>query len=71
MKTAAVQDWPAPRNVKDVRASLGLKSYYQSYIPNFASVATPLIGLTKKDEKIMTVSRLFLCSRKLWFSCLP
>ncbi len=41
MKTAAVQDWPTPRTVKDVRAFLGLASYYRCYIPNFVSVATP------------------------------
>ncbi len=53
MKTAAVQDWPTPRTVKDVRVFLGLASYYQCYIPNFASVATPLTGLTKKDAKLI------------------
>ncbi len=53
MKTAAVQDWPTPRTVKDVRAFLGLASYYRHYIPNFASVAAPLTGLTKKDAKLI------------------
>ncbi len=53
MKTAAVQDWPTPGTVKDVRAFLGLASYYRRYIPNFASVATPLTGLTKKDAKLI------------------
>ncbi len=52
MKTVAVQDWTTPHTVKDVRAFLGLPSYYMHYIPNFASVATPLTGLTKKDAKI-------------------
>ncbi len=51
MKTAAVQDWVTPRTVKDVRAFLGLASYYRRYIPKFASVAMPLTGLTKKDAK--------------------
>ena len=40
IKTAAVQDWPTLRTVKDVRAFLQLASYYCRYIPNFASVAT-------------------------------
>ncbi len=53
MKTAAVQDWPTPRTVKDVRAFLGLASYYRRYIPNFAAVAAPLTGLTKKDAKLI------------------
>ncbi len=53
LKTTAVQDWPTPHTVKDVRAFLGLASYYWRYIPNFASVATPLTGLTKKDAKLI------------------
>ncbi len=53
MKTAAVQDWPTPRTVKDVRAFLGLASYYHRYIPNFASVATSLMVLTKKDAELI------------------
>ncbi len=53
MKTAAVQDWPTLRTVKDVRAFLGLASYYRCCIPNFASVATPLTGLMKKDAKLV------------------
>ncbi len=53
MKTASVQDWPTPRTVKDERAFLGLASYYRRYIPNFASVAKPPMGLTKKDAKLI------------------
>ncbi len=53
MKTAAVQDWPTPLTVKDVWAFLGLASYYRRYKSNFASVVTPLTGLTKKDAKLI------------------
>ncbi len=53
MKTAAVQVWPTPCTVKDVRAFLGFVSYYRRYIPNFASVATPLTGLTKKEAELI------------------
>ncbi len=53
MKTAAVQDWLTPCTVKDVRAFLGLASYYRCYILNFVSVATPLMGLTKKYAKLI------------------
>ncbi len=51
IKTATAQDWPTPRTVKDVRAFLGFAAYCRRYIPNFASVVTPLMGLTKKDAK--------------------
>ncbi len=39
--------------VKEVRAFLVLASYYICDIPNFAFVATPLTGLTKKDAKLI------------------
>ncbi len=42
-----------PHTVKDVCAFLRLASYYRRYIPNFASVATRLTGLTKKDAKLI------------------
>ncbi len=38
-----------------MRAFLGLASYYRRYIPNFAAVAAPLTGLTKKDAKLIWV----------------
>ena len=47
--TAAVCDFPTPRNVKEVRRFLGLTSYYRKFIPGFARVAEPLHRLTRKD----------------------
>ncbi len=53
MKTGAVQDWPTTPTVKNVWAFLGLASYYRRYIPNFAAVAAPLTGWTKKNSKLV------------------
>ena len=50
-KVEAVQSWPEPRNVTEVRSFLGTCSYYRKYIPNFADIASPLTNLTKKDLK--------------------
>ena len=47
-KTSAVQDWPTPENVSDVRSFLGLASYYRRYIQRFADIAAPLHHLTGK-----------------------
>ncbi|KAJ8405672.1 hypothetical protein AAFF_G00316520 [Aldrovandia affinis] len=35
-KIAAVQDWPPPTNVSDLRSFLGLASYYCRYMQDFA-----------------------------------
>ncbi|KRY04933.1 Retrovirus-related Pol polyprotein from transposon, partial [Trichinella patagoniensis] len=51
VKTAAVQEWPTPRCVREVRQFLGLASYYRRFVRNFAGVANPLHALTKKGEK--------------------
>jgi hypothetical protein len=45
-KVAAVQEWPVPTSVHDVRAFLGLCSYYRRFVPRFAHIATPLTDLT-------------------------
>ena len=44
--TEAVEKWPTPVDVKDVRAFLGLASYYRRYIPGFSMVAAPMTNLT-------------------------
>ena len=38
-----------PQNVKDIRSSIGMCSYYRRFIPNFSEIAIPLIRLTKKN----------------------
>ena len=38
-----------PRTKKQVRALVGLCSYYRRYVPNFADLVAPLVALTKKN----------------------
>ena len=45
----AVQDYPVPTSVKEVRQFIGLVSYYRRFIKGFAKVAEPLHSLTRKD----------------------
>ncbi|GBG73798.1 hypothetical protein CBR_g17137 [Chara braunii] len=52
-KVAAVQDAPAPVTLTQVRAFLGLASYYRRFIKGFASVAKPLTNLLKKEEHLI------------------
>lgn len=49
-KIRAVRDYPIPMKLKDVRAFLGLTSYYHRFIKNFATVAEPLTSLTRNAD---------------------
>jgi hypothetical protein len=48
-KVRLVQEFPRPRNQKDVRSFLGLASYYRKFVKGFASIASPLTQLLSKD----------------------
>lgn len=48
-KIEAVEKWPTPATVKEVRRFLGLASYYRRYISHFADISKPLNNLTQKD----------------------
>ena len=47
--TSAIQAFPRPKNLPEVRRFLGMASYYRRFIPNFARIAQPLHRLTGKD----------------------
>ena len=48
-KVKAIDDWPAPTNVKQLRQWLGLANYLHKYTRNFAALVQPLTRLLKKD----------------------
>ena len=48
---AAVENFPRPRNVKQVRRFLGLGGFYAKFIPRFAEIVTPLNELKKKGVR--------------------
>ena len=43
-----VRRWPTPRTVTEVRAFVGLCSYYRRFVKNFSVIASPLHSLTHK-----------------------
>ena len=50
-KVTAIQTVAAPKTVRQVRGFIGMCSYYRRFIPNFSSIAEPLINLTRKWAK--------------------
>ncbi len=44
-KIAAVMEFPAPRNKRELRRFLGMAGYYRGFCRNFASVVSPLTDL--------------------------
>ena len=47
-KLQGIADWPVPKTPTDVRQFLGFTSYYCYFVPNYSSIARPLLDLTKK-----------------------
>ena len=50
-KVKAIAELETPVNVKNVRAFLGMCSYYRKYIRDMGTIAKPLTELTKKNQK--------------------
>ena len=47
-KIEKVQEFPVPKNVRQIKGFLGLASYYRKFIKDFSKIAKPLNNLMKK-----------------------
>ena len=47
-KLQGVADWPVPKTPMDVWQFLSFTGYYCYFVPNFSTIAQPLLNLTKK-----------------------
>ena len=50
-RVMAVQNFSAPCNITELCQFLGLASYYQRFVAQFAKIASPLYRLTGKDVR--------------------
>lgn len=47
-KVKSIQEFPAPKKLKQIRAFLGLCNFYRKFIPNYSKNTQPLCELLKK-----------------------
>ena len=48
-KAKALQDWPAPTTVHELRSCLGTFNYWRGYIHKYSNIVAPLVALTRKN----------------------
>ncbi|MEI6371517.1 MAG: reverse transcriptase domain-containing protein [Nostocales cyanobacterium ELA608] len=46
-KIEAIQQWPQPKNLKELRAFLGLAGYYRRFVKGYSDIALPLSDLIR------------------------
>ena len=49
-KIQSIMDHPKPKKKKHLRAFLGLTNYYRRFIPDYGTMAVPLVDCTRKQE---------------------
>src|SRR5215475_16147914 len=56
-KIEKMKNLPSPTNLTELRAALGLLSYYRKFVKHFSKIAKPMTELLKGDKKFMWTER--------------
>jgi hypothetical protein len=64
-KVTAIETYPIPTNIKQLKSYLGMASYYRKFIPNFSRIAAPLSTLLKANVTFDLATEQELAFQKL------
>lgn len=53
-KISAIQTWPMPRSVTDVRSFHGLASFYRRFVPRFSGIMSSIMDCMKAKHFVWT-----------------
>jgi hypothetical protein len=54
-KIEVIRGWLAPRNLRELRSSMGLVGYYQIFIKVFSNIASPITSFQKKGGNLKVI----------------
>jgi hypothetical protein len=52
-KFEAINEWPAPKNVAEVRSFIALAGYYRRFVEGFSKITNMIMKLQKKNKKFV------------------
>ena len=59
-KIEAIQQYPEPRTIKELRSFLGMMSYYRRFVRDFAKIAKPLTNLLRGEGSLKSNKKISL-----------
>ena len=57
-KIREIKEWPAPRNVSEVRSFMGLAEFYRKFVKKNSRIAYPITSLQRKGKKFVWTKKM-------------